>query len=119
MPAKKRATKKTVTENGGAEARGFAVVVEALRSDVRVVAEGVQGLREQMEAGFTEVHRRLEAHDRRFDGMDVRLDRLERGLGYVERAVLENGREIKELRHAVEALDERKVGRDEIRPTGA
>jgi hypothetical protein len=75
------------------------------------------GLRETMEAGFVAVDRRFdaidrrfEAVDRRFDAMDGRLDRVEGDLALVKTAVLENSRDLKDLRVAVT----RKVDRDEV-----
>jgi len=89
---------------------GFAVLVEDLRSQFKVFGEALQGQREEF--------------GRRFDAADARADRTDGELALVKAAVLENSREIREVRgdlHEVRgavarielALD-KKVDRDEV-----
>jgi hypothetical protein len=82
---------------------GFTVVLEDIRSQFRVFGEALQGIRETMDARF-------DAVDRRFDAVDARADRTDGELALVKVAVLENNRELKELRGAVSRL----VDRDEV-----
>jgi hypothetical protein len=82
---------------------GFTVVLEDIRSQFRVFGEALQGIRETMDARFGAV-------DRRFDTVDARADRTDGELALVKVAVLENNRELRELRGAVSRL----VNRDEV-----
>jgi hypothetical protein len=75
---------------------GFTVVLEDIRSQFRVFGEALQGIRETMDA--------------RFDAVEARADRTDGELALVKVAVLENNRELKELRGAVSRL----VDRDEV-----
>src|SRR5271154_2262622 len=91
---------------------GFTVVLEDIRSQFRVFGEALQGLSETMGARFEAVDRRFdavdarsdavnrcfEAVDRRFDAVDARSDRTDGEIALVKAAVLENNRELKELR---------------------
>src|ERR1700729_633712 len=96
---------------------GFTVVLEDIRSQFRVFGEALQGIRETMDARFDAVDRRFDAVDRRFsavDGrfsaVDSRFDAVDARVDRVKVAVLENNRELKELRGAVSRL----VDRDEV-----
>jgi hypothetical protein len=89
---------------------GFTVVLEDIRSQFRVFGEALQGIRETMDARFGAVDCRFDAVDRRFDAVEARADRTDGELALVKVAVLENSRELKELRGAVSRL----VGRDEV-----
>src|SRR5580704_7697763 len=96
---------------------GFTVVLEDIRSQFRVFGEALQGVRETMDARFDAVDRRFDAVDRRFDAVDrrfdavdARADRTDGELALVKTAVLENNRELKELRGAMTRL----VDRDEV-----
>jgi hypothetical protein len=82
---------------------GFTVVLEDIRSQFRVFGEALQGIRETMDARF-------DAVDRRFDAVDARADRTDGELALVKVAVLENNRELKELREAMSRF----VDRDEV-----
>ncbi len=92
MVARKK-RKERQSGNCGAEARGFAVVVEDLRAQFTVFGEAQQGLREEM--------------CRRFDEVKSDLTR-------VKTAVLDTSRDVKDLHRAVEELDARKVDRAEL-----
>ena len=85
---------------------GFTVVLEDIRSQFRVFGEALQGIRETMDARFGAVDSRFDAVDRRFDA----VERADGELALVKVAVLENTRELKELRGAVSRL----VNRDEV-----
>jgi hypothetical protein len=89
---------------------GFTVVLEDIRSQFRVFGEALQGIRETMDARFGAVDSRFDAVDRRFDAVEARADRTDGELALVKVAVLENNRELKELRGAVSRL----VDRDEV-----
>ena len=93
---------------------GFTVVLEDIRSQFRVFGEALQGIRETMDARFgavdcrfDAVDRRFDAVDRRFDAVEARADRTDGELALVKVAVLENSRELKELRGAVSRLVDR------------
>ena len=106
MAARKKAAKKKATTNG-VNAHGFTVVVEEIRGQFKVFGEALQGLSDKVTAGFADVDRRFEQVDRRFEQVD-------RDLGLVKAAILDHGRELKELRGAVETLAATKVDRDEV-----
>jgi hypothetical protein len=115
------------------DARALAVVVETLRGDFRVFGEALSGLSGQMSSLRTEVHGeisrlrtevhdeisslRTEVHDEisslrtevhgGFDRVDRELAGVKDELGLVKSAVLEHGRELREIR-------DRKVDRDEV-----
>ena len=139
MATRKRVSRKQASgygsENGAAETRGLGVLVERMGSDLRMVAEAVQGLGESVNRQLGEVHARFDQVDRRFDQVDQRFEQVDqrferidqrferidqrfeqtdRELALVKSAVLETHREVKELRHAVEDLDARKVDRKEL-----
>ena len=109
-------------------ARAFSVLVEEMRSQFKVFGEALEQQREQMarrfdqvdqrfdqvDRRFDQVDRRFEQVDRRFEQVDQRFERVDRELGLVKAAVLENSREIRQLRGAVEALDAKKADRDEV-----
>src|ERR1700722_10844229 len=86
---------------------GFTVVLEDIRSQFRVFGEALQGIRETMDARFGAVDCRFDAVDRRFDAVEARADRTDGELALVKVAVLENSRELKELRGAVSRLVDR------------
>ena len=88
----------------------FVVVLEDLNSKFKVFGEGLQGVRDELREFRGEVDLRFEAVDRRFDAVDARSDRTDGELALVKAAVLENNRELKELRGAVTRM----VNRDEV-----
>ena len=65
------------TKTTSVDARAFTVVLEEIRAQNKVFGEGLQLLRQQMDAGFGQV-------DARFDRVDGRLDRVEGRLDGVE-----------------------------------
>jgi hypothetical protein len=114
MVTKKRATRKSGSKNGRADVRALGVVMEQMRSELRVVAEavaGVNGRLDNVDRRFEQMEQRF---DQRFDAMDAALATVNADLGLVKIAVLDNSREIKDMRHAVEDVDSRKVDRDEL-----
>jgi chromosome segregation ATPase len=133
------ARKKTTQRRPKAEAppsasevvRQFTVVLEDIRAQNRAFGEALDLLRDQMRAGFEEVHRRFAQIDRRFEQIDARFEQIDRRfeqidarfekvdarfeqiggqIGRLEDAVLHNRREIKELRGEVQG----KVDRTEV-----
>jgi hypothetical protein len=96
---KTMATGKKTTTNAAPAGAEFTVVLEDLRSQFRVFGEALQGLREE----FTE---RFDAVDQRFAGVDQRFDGVDREIGLVKATVLENGREIRELRAKVVRIED-------------
>lgn len=96
------------------DAGAFAVVLETLRGDFKVFGEAladvkaevhdvrvdVRNLRAETQAGFERVDRGIA--DVKREIADVKVD-----LGLVKSAVLEHGRELRDIR-------DRKVGRDEV-----
>ncbi|HEY6461409.1 MAG TPA: hypothetical protein VIY73_14685 [Polyangiaceae bacterium] len=97
------ARKKGATRRAPAEGDANGVVIEQMQAHFRVLGEALAGLGAQMHAGFADV-------DRRFDGVDRRLDRLEGDMAFVKTAVTDSARETRAIR---DALD-RKVDRDEV-----
>jgi hypothetical protein len=84
-------------------AREFAVVLEDVRSQFKVFGEAFLGLRDQMTAGFEQV-------DRRFEQVDGEI-------GLLKAAVIEQSRELREIRVAVSRLEDKvdkKVDRVEV-----
>jgi len=129
------ARKKSPTKATSEEARGFAVVVETMHAEFTVFGEALGGLRTQMTDGFEEMHRRFVEVDQRFDRVERDLGLVKQDLGLVKHdlglvkhdlglvkhdlglvkvAVLEHGRELRELRSAVTDLAATKVARDEV-----
>ena len=119
---------KSPTKATSEEARGFAVVVETMHAEFTVFGEALGGLRTQMTDGFEEMHRRFVEVDQRFDRVERDLGLVKQDLGLVKHdlglvkhdlglvkvAVLEHGRELRELRSAVTDLAATKVARDEV-----
>ena len=112
---------KSPTKATSEEARGFAVVVETMHAEFTVFGEALGGLRTQMTDGFEEMHRRFVEVDQRFDRVERDLGLVKQDLGLVKQdlglvkvAVLEHGRELRELRSAVTDLAATKVARDEV-----
>jgi archaellum component FlaC len=98
----KKTKKKRVRAPSGA-ARAFAVVVEDVRSQFKVSGEALT-------AGF-------EGVDRRFEQVDRRFERVEQDIGFVKAAVIEHGKKLKDIRGALQRLDEKvdkKVDRAEV-----
>ena len=58
--------------------RHFEVVAESLRSEIQVVAEGLNALDEKVERFRDEVHHEFSKVDRRFLHLDARIAVLER-----------------------------------------
>jgi predicted RNase H-like nuclease (RuvC/YqgF family) len=58
--------------------RHFEVIAESLRSEIQVVAEGLDMLDEKVERFRNEVHREFVGVDRRFLHLDARIAGLER-----------------------------------------
>jgi hypothetical protein len=103
--------------NGGAW-RAFTVVREEIHAKIDVFGEKLEAVeaslrgeigevRAEMRAGFRDV-------DRRFDRVEGELAHVKSDVALVKIAVLENTREVKDLRRAVEDLDARKVDRSEL-----
>ena len=86
----------TMGEPPAPTAAEFTVVLEDIRSQFKVFGEALDVLRDEVRSGFKKV-------DARFEKVDGRLDLL-------QTAVLDNSREIRELRGDLA----RKVDRDEV-----
>jgi hypothetical protein len=103
------------------DAGAFVVVLESLRGDFKVFGEAladvkaevhdvrveVHNLSAETQAGFERVDRELAGVKHEIAGMKHDLADVKVDLGLVKSAVLEHGRELREIR-------DRKVGRDEI-----
>ena len=76
--------------------RHVGVVVEGLRSEVRIIAEQ-----------HGDVMRKLEEHDRRFEKIDIRFDRVDLDLKTIKNALFDNS-------HRLDDHDTR-IGRLEAR----
>ncbi len=120
-PAKKKTAKVRKAVSPPDAAHQFTIVVEEIRAQGKVFGEGLELLREQMQAGFAEVDRRFEQVDRRFeqiDGrfeqIDGRLEQIDGRLGRVEDAVVQHGRELKLHGEQLRAIAEKKVDREEV-----
>jgi hypothetical protein len=93
------------------DVRAFAVVVETLRGDFKVFGEALSGFRAEVRADFERVDRefislRTEVQSLRTE-VHAGFERVDRELGLVKSAVLEHGRQLREIR-------DRKVDRDEV-----
>jgi hypothetical protein len=82
------------TQNG--QFRGFGEALQVVDAHVQSVDARLQSFREEVDA--------------RFDKVDGRLDRVEHDVVLLKDAVVENTRELKHLRTAVD----KKVDRDEV-----
>lgn len=54
--------------------RHFGIIAEGLRSDIRVIAEGQDLLREQLTTKIDGVDRRGDSLDRKIDGVERKVD---------------------------------------------
>jgi tetrahydromethanopterin S-methyltransferase subunit G len=107
-----------------AQERAFAVALESVRGDLRVVGEALQaqgdalqGFREEVGARFDEVDAQFRRVDARFDEVDTRFrqvdaefrqvgvhfDRVDTDIGLLKSAVIENTRELRQVRAALDA----------------
>ena len=50
------------------------ILLEDMRDDIKLIAEGVSGLREEMDRRFEEVNKKFEQIDRRFEQIDRRFE---------------------------------------------
>jgi hypothetical protein len=126
------ARRKRTAGDGSGESRGYAVVVEELRSHFKVFGERLDGVEQRLDARIDGLEQRLDARidgleerlDTRIDHLeqrmtagftrvDERLDELSHEVGLVKLAVLDHGRALKEKvdRDEVEAIVERAMGR--------
>jgi len=108
--------------------RAMTVVLEDIRSQFSVFGEALVGLRETMDRRFAELGERMDARfavvDRRFEQVDQRFDQVGHRLGRLEgdvillkAAVIENARDIREMRGTltrIEAKLDEKVDRSEL-----
>jgi septal ring factor EnvC (AmiA/AmiB activator) len=115
------ARRKKPVAHAAVDAGAFAVVVETLRGDFRVFGEALAGLTTKVDSGFERVDRELTSvradlsdvkHDlgavkQDLAGVKDDLAGVKHELGLVKSAVLEHGRELREIR-------DRKVDRDEV-----
>jgi chromosome segregation ATPase len=88
------------------ETRALGVTVEALRGEIRIVADGVLAANRRLD----ENTRRLDEHSRRLDENTQRLDENTQRLGEHTQRLGEHSRRLDENTRAVHALTER-VGR--------
>ena len=114
-----------------AQERAFAVALESVRGDLRVVGEALQaqgdalqGFREEVGARFDEVDAQFRRVDARFDEVDTQFrqvgarfdevdaqfrqvgahfERVDTDLGLLKSAVIENTRELRQVRVALDA----------------
>ena len=121
--AKRRSRRET--ESSAPTAQAFTVVLEDLRSQFKVFGEALTGLRQEMTGEFAAVRGEMKAEFAAvrgemaagFDAVDRRFVRVERDLGLVKTAVVEHGRELREVRGAVTRIEgalDRKVDREEL-----
>ncbi len=106
-------------EGPSADARAFTVAVEQMQSQFKVFGEALLGLTEEVRTGFARVDARFEQVDARFDRIDARfeqvdarfeqvegrLDHLDREVGLVKVAVLENARDIRDVKTSLARLE--------------
>jgi hypothetical protein len=126
------ARRKRTASDGSGESRGYAVVVEELRSHFKVFGERLDGVEQRLDTRIDGVGQRLDGLEQRLDAridgleqrLDARIDGLEQRVtaqladlshevGLVKIAVLEHGRALKEKvdRDEVQAMVERATGR--------
>ena len=77
--------------------------IEALRGEFKAFGQGLASLNDKIDATTA----RFET---RFDRIDARFDRVEHELGLMKSAVLEHGRQLKEIRVTLD----KKVDRDDV-----
>lgn len=83
----------------------------------KVVVQGFASLNDKIDSRFAAVDARFETIDARFATIDAqfatidaRFDRVDQELGRVKDALMEHGRQLKDIRAALD----RKVDRDEL-----
>jgi len=61
------------------------ILLEDMRDDIKLIAEGVSGLREEMDRRFEEVNKKFEQIDRRFEQIDRRFEQIDRRFEQIDR----------------------------------
>ena len=92
------ARKKKPSGLASAGAHEFAVVIEEIRGQFKVFGEALHGFRDSVDQRFERIDQRFERIDQRFDQVDRRFDRVDQDIALLKSAVLEHGRELKEIR---------------------
>ena len=77
--------------------RHTGVMVEALRSEIRVVAEQYGG-----------IMTKLEEHDRRFDRVDLRFDRIDLEFGVMKTALFDTSHRVNDHETRIRKLESSK-----------
>jgi uncharacterized protein (DUF3084 family) len=115
MAARKKTVRRRASDADGA--RAFTVVLEQIRADNRVFGEALGTVREELGAfrhEFDVFRQEVGAFRQEFDAfrqeVGQRFDGVEGDLGRVKDAIGEHGRQLRDLRAAVD----RKVDRDEV-----
>lgn len=106
--------KSLVRPRSSAQDREHTVVLEDLRSQFKVFGEAMAGGFARVDSRLDGIDGRLDGIDGRLDGMDHRFDQVDREMGLVKTAVLDHGRELKEIRGGIERIERTKVDRDEV-----
>jgi hypothetical protein len=118
MAARKKTAKNVGGGSSGVDVRAFTVVLEGINAKFNVFGEALQGIQATMDERFGRVDQRFGLVDRELALMRGEMrggfQRVDCELSLVQTAVLENNREIKELRVAIEDLDARKADRAEL-----
>jgi hypothetical protein len=94
--SKKPSSRKPAPSRLVAQERAFAVALESVRGDLRVVGEALQAQGDALQGFRDEV-------DAQFRQVGAHFDRVDTDLGFLKSAVIENTRELRQMRVALDA----------------
>ena len=83
------------------------VLREAMRDDIRRVAEGLMAVNERLDRFQVEMRTRLDEHDRRFDRIDARLDEHDRRFDRIDARLDEHDRRFDRIDTRLDGHDRR------------
>lgn len=92
--------------NMAEEARFQNILLEEIRSSVRLVAEGVAGLSERMDQRFEQVDNRFDQVDQRLMRVESKVMTLETQMTRVESTLTHHNKEMLDLRKDVNRHDD-------------
>ena len=110
---KKKNSSRKIPPNRGASDQTygeFVVVLENVYSEIDALGEAQDLMREQMQQGFTELHKAIQALDHRITSLEIKVNQLEERVGLLAEDVAVIKHEIRLIRHDLT----QKVNREEF-----
>jgi hypothetical protein len=101
--SKKPSSRKPAPSRLGAQERAFAVALESVRGDLRVVGEALQAQGDALQGFREEVGARFDEVDAQFRQVGAHFNRVDTDLGLLKSAVIENTRELRQVRAVLDA----------------